>query len=604
MYNDLRGLPMDMQLTFEDVASALSLDYECVFFVDNETNQYAMFAFRGKHTKLELTDTRDFWADTKVNMEAVVYPEDKQSFSEHINRETLLKAIQDDNVFNFKYRLLVEGEPVWFQMKAVLGRSQGREYLIIGVNNIDKQERERLELEQKASKSKTYGQIVMALAERFDALYMVDLTTEHFVQYRSERVFEELSIALEGDDFFNQLKKDAKQVIYKDDFALLTESLTKDNLLKELDEYGVFTLTYRLNTPKGPVYVKLMAVYADKQHIIISVTNVDAMVRREQELKKQATKSELYGQIVMALAERYDALYMVDLVTDHFAQYKSERLFCELSITVEGDDFFNQLKKDAMQVIYSEDIPLITAALEREAFLRELDEHGVFSMTYRLNSPNGPMYVNLVAVYADKNHVVISVTNVDAQVRREQKIREEASANYEKARHDDLTGIRNKNAYGEFEKKLDQQIKCGKDIEFAIALCDVNGLKTVNDTQGHKTGDIYIRDAAKLICETFKHSPVFRVGGDEFVVVLRGSDFTNREELSQQFYETVKRNAEEDKVIVACGISVYDKGHDKNTAAVFERADAMMYRNKMSLKGGRDEIINTIIRTIGARMNI
>ena len=164
-------------MTFEDVASALSLDYECVFFVDNETNQYAMFAFQGKHTKLELTDTRDFWADTKVNMEAVVYPEDKQSFSEHINRETLLKAIQDDNVFNFKYRLLVEGEPVWFQMKAVLGRSQGREYLIIGVTNIDKQERERLELEQKASKSKVYGQIVMALAERYDALYMVDLVT-------------------------------------------------------------------------------------------------------------------------------------------------------------------------------------------------------------------------------------------------------------------------------------------------------------------------------------------------------------------------------------------------------------------------------------------
>ena len=425
-----------------------------------------MFAFRGKHTKLELTDTRDFWADTKVNMEAVVYPEDKQSFSEHINRETLLKAIQNDNVFDFKYRLLVEGEPVWFQMKAVLGRSQGREYLIIGVNNIDVQERERLELEQKASKSK------------------------------------------------------------------------------------------------------------------------------------------IYGQIVMALAERYDALYMVDLVTDHFAQYKSERLFCELSITAEGDDFFNQLKKDAMQVIYKDDIPLLTAALERETFLRELDEHGVFSLTYRLNSPTGPMYVNLVAVYADKNHVVISVSNVDAQVRREQRIREEASANYEKALRDDLTGIRNKNAYGEFEKELDQQIKCGKDIEFAIALCDVNGLKTVNDTHGHKTGDMYIREAAKLICETFKHSPVFRVGGDEFVVVLRGSDFSNREELSQKFYETVKRNAEDDKVVVACGIAVYDKAHDKNTAAIFERADAMMYRNKMSLKGGRDEIINTIIRTIGARMNI
>ena len=457
---------MNMQLTFEDVASALSLDYECVFFVDNETNQYAMFAFRGKHTQLELTDTSDFWEDTKVNMEAVVFPEDKKSFSEHINRESLLKAIQDDRAFDFKYRLLVQDEPVWFQMKAVLAHSQGREYLVIGVNNIDKQERERLALKQKA------------------------------------------------------------------------------------------------------------------------------------------TKGEVFGQIVMALAERYDALYMVDLVTDHYALYKSERLFCELSVAFEGEDFFNQLQKDAMSVIYKDDIPLIVSGLERESLLRELDENGMFSLTYRLNTPTGPQYVNLVAVYSDKNHVVISVTNVDAQVRREQKIREEASINFEKARRDDLTGIKNKNAYGEFEKNLDKQIQAGEDIEFAIAICDVNGLKTVNDTQGHKAGDAYIKDASRLVCNTFEHSPVFRVGGDEFVAILRGSDFDNREQLEHDLYETVKQNADHDKVVMACGISVYDKAHDKSVSAVFERADSMMYRNKMSLKGGRDEILNTIIRTIGARTTI
>jgi diguanylate cyclase (GGDEF)-like protein len=425
-----------------------------------------MFAFRGKHQKLDLVDSRDFWADTKVNMAAVVYPEDKQAFGDNINRESLLNAIKNDKVFDFKYRLVVEGEPVWFQMKAVQARSQGREYLIIGVNNVDKRERERIELEKKADKSQTYGQIVMALAER------------------------------------------------------------------------------------------------------------------------------------------YDALYMVDLKTDHYALYKSERLFCELSVAFEGDDFFNQLQKDAMTVIYKEDIPLIATGLERESLLRELDEHGMFSLTYRLNTSTGPQYVNLVAVYADKNHVVISVTNVDANVRREQKIREESTANYEKARRDDLTGIKNKNAYGEFEKKLDQQIQSGEPVEFAIAICDVNGLKTVNDTQGHRAGDDYIRGASKLVCETFKHSPVFRVGGDEFVAILLGYDFENRESLEQNFVKIVKDNSEHDKVVVACGISVFDPAHDKSVSAVFERADAMMYKNKMSMKGGRDEIINTIIRTIGARTTI
>ena len=595
---------MDNKLTFADTAIALSLDYECVFFVDAENANYAMYALHGNHQSLQLSETSNFWEDTRVNLQTVVYEEDQKRFAEVVSRDFLLSAVQNDSTYTYKYRIVVGGNPIWYLMKVVLGKSNGKDYLIIGVTNIDKQERERQNLEYEASKSATYGQIVMALAERYDALYMVDLETDHYVQYKSERTFCELSIALEGDDFFNQLRKDALSVVYGEDIELITAALTRETLLKELDDYGVFTLTYRLNMPKGPQYVNLVAVYSDKKHIVISVTNVDAQMRREMELKSQVSKGEVYGQIVMALADRYDALYMVNLETDHFAQYKAERMYSELSVAVEGEDFFNQLQKDAQSVVYVEDIPLIQAALTRESLLGELDENGLFTISYRLNSPNGPMYVNLVAVYSDKTHVVISITNVDAQVRREQKMREETNIAFERARRDDLTGIKNKNAYGEFERALDLQIQAGEDVEFAIAICDVNGLKTVNDTQGHIAGDKYIRMASKLVCETFKHSPVFRVGGDEFVAILRGADFENREQLEQRLYDVVKKNAEEDKVVLACGISVFDQKHDKSVSAVFERADAMMYRNKMALKGGRDEILNTIIRTIGARTTI
>ena len=595
---------METQLTFADTAVALSLDYECVFFVDIENANYAMYAFHGNHQTLKLSETSDFWADTRVNLQTVVYEDDQKSFAETISKDFLVSAVQNGKAFNYKYRIVVEGKPVWYIMKVVLGKSKERDYLVIGVNNIDDHEREQQELQNSAAKTKTYGQIVMALAERYDALYMVDLDTNHYILYKSERTFCELSIALEGDDFFNQLRKDALSVIYKDDIDLITSALTRDVLLKELDDYGVFVLTYRLNTPRGPQYVKLNAVYSDKKHVVISVTNIDAQVRREQELRSQVSKSEVYSRIVMALADRYDALYMVDLKTDRFAQYKAERMYSELSVAVEGEDFFNQLQKDAMQVIYKDDVPLIRAALTRENLLKELDDNGSFSLTYRLNSSNGPVYVNMVAVYADETHVVLSVTNVDAQIRREQKIREEASLAFERARRDDLTGIKNKNAYGEFEHSLNTQIEAGKNPEFAIAICDVNGLKTVNDTQGHKAGDAYIKNASRLVCETFKHSPVFRVGGDEFVVILRGSDFEKREKLEQDFAKKVSDSAENNGVSMACGVSVFNPVHDKNVSAVFERADALMYKNKVSMKGGRDEIINTIIRTIGARTTI
>ena len=595
---------METQLTFADTALALSLDYECVFFVDIENANYAMYAFHGNHQSLKLSETSDFWADTCVNLQTVVYEEDQKSFAETISKDFLVSAVQNGKTYIYKYRIVVEGKPVWYIMKVVLGRSKDRDYLIIGVNNVDDYEREQQELLKSAAKTKTYGQIVMALAERYDALYMVDLETDHYVLYKSERLFCELSIAFEGDDFFNQLQKDAVQVIYEEDLPLVQAGLKRDVLLNALEETGSYSLTYRLNSPQGPLYVNLTAVYSDKKHIIISVANVDVHVRRENELKNKVSRNAIYNQIVMALAERYDALYMVDLDTNHYAQYKSERSFNELSVALEGEDFFNQLQKDALSVVYKDDVPLIQEALKRDVLLNVLDDAGVFTLAYRLNSPNGPIYVKMVAVYSDKTHIVISVTNVDAQMRREQKIREEATIAFEKARRDDLTGIKNKNAYGEFEKTLNQQIQSGEDIEFAIAICDVNGLKTVNDTMGHLAGDGYIKAASKLVCETFKHSPVFRVGGDEFVAILRGVDFDNRETLEQNFLEIVKKNAEEDKVIVACGISVFDKQHDKSVSAVFERADAMMYRNKMSLKGGRDEIINTIIRTIGARTTI
>ena len=595
---------MDSQLTFADSAIALSLDYECVFFVDVENANYAMYAFHGNHKSLKLSESSDFWADTRVNLQTVVYEEDRKVFNDTVSKEYLIPAVQNDGVVNYKYRILVDGQPVWYKMKVVLGQSKGRDYLIIGVNNINTQELEQQDLELKASKSATYGQIVMALAERYDALYMVDLKTDHYVQYKSERLFCELSIALEGEDFFNQLQKDAEHVVYEEDVPLVQAGLKRDELLKALDETGSYSLTYRLNSPQGPLFVNLTAVYSDKKHIIISVANVDIHVRRENELKNKVSKNAIYNQIVMALAERYDALYMVDLETCKYAQYKAERMYSELSVAYEGEDFFNQLQKDALSVVYKDDVPLIQEALKRDVLLKVLDDAGVFTLAYRLNSSNGPVYVKMVAVYSDKTHLVISVTNVDAQMRREQKIREEASLAYEKARRDDLTGIRNKNAYGEFEKKLDQQIQSGEDVEFAIAICDVNGLKTVNDTQGHIAGDKYIRMASKLVCETFKHSPVFRVGGDEFVAILRGADFNRREKLQKEFSEIVTQNAKEGGVVVACGISVFDKQHDKSVSAVFERADAMMYRNKMSLKGGRDEIINTIIRTIGARTTV
>ena len=152
------------------------------------------------------------------------------------------------------------------------------------------------------------------------------------------------------------------------------------------------------------------------------------------------------------------------------------------------------------------------------------------------------------------------------------------------ANTDPLTGVKSKHAYAEKEQLTDRQIAEDAIPEFAVVVCDVNGLKHINDTLGHKAGDEYIREASRLICRLFQHSPVYRVGGDEFVVVMTGQDYDNRAELMEQLQAQVEENIETEKVVVSAGISEYIPGEDQKIHDVFERADALMYERKKELK--------------------
>lgn len=77
---------------------------------------------------------------------------------------------------------------------------------------------------------------------------------------------------------------------------------------------------------------------------------------------------------------------------------------------------------------------------------------------------------------------------------------------------------------------MDRQITNHRQTPFAIVMFDVNDLKKINDTAGHQAGDQYLCEACKIICDIFKRSPVFRVGGDEFAVIAQNNDYTCLEE--------------------------------------------------------------------------
>lgn len=178
--------------------------------------------------------------------------------------------------------------------------------------------------------------------------------------------------------------------------------------------------------------------------------------------------------------------------------------------------------------------------------------------------------------------------DLEASLSREKAQLEELNTTWTLAYKDALTGVRSKLAYVEKESELDRAIADGMKGDLAVVVFDVNSLKHINDTKGHVAGDKVIQEAARMICNTFKHSPVYRIGGDEFIATLEGSDYEHRDELLSEFNRQVEKNRTTDRPIVSAGLANYLPGEDKRYDHVFKRADRRMYQRKEELKKADD----------------
>ena len=157
------------------------------------------------------------------------------------------------------------------------------------------------------------------------------------------------------------------------------------------------------------------------------------------------------------------------------------------------------------------------------------------------------------------------------------------------AYEDALTGAQNRAAFLIAASKLDDKIYGGEKQEFAIVLFDCNDLKGINDTYGHERGDIYLRNAYEVIAASYPGCIVYRIGGDEFVIVLSGDDFVNREDLWAEFKKRTRAHNEAtenawEKVDIARGMSEFVYRSDLKVETVLKRADERMYEDKRNQK--------------------
>ena len=171
-------------------------------------------------------------------------------------------------------------------------------------------------------------------------------------------------------------------------------------------------------------------------------------------------------------------------------------------------------------------------------------------------------------------------------------MKENITALNRRAYVDALTSVRNKWAYAGYIDDLQTCMDMDNgQMRFAVGVFDCDDLKVINDKYGHDKGDIYLKTASSLMCRIFKRSPVFRIGGDEFSVILQNDAFQDRDGLIREFRNAMAEvNASADnpweQVRVSFGIAEYDAEQDGAVIDVVRRADKNMYENKRTRKTG------------------
>ena len=445
----------------------------------------------------------------------------------------------------------------------------------------------RIAYEHASSTAQIYNHLAHALARGCTDLFYVNMQTQELIEFNTDDERGVLSEARRGTDFFESCKREAELFVHPQDRAHFLQAMNPDYLAGVLDGGRVFELTYRRIKQDRTFYVqmKVSRMEDDPRIIVIAVSDIDELMRQRRVERRIQEERTIYARL-NAITGNYIVVYVVDPETDDYREFSAISAFSENFDTSKlGRDFFSAVRRDARIYNHPKDQDAFLAVFTKDNVLAEIEKRGIFTWKYRLMIGDRHVHVQLKAAMVEEKNgrrLIVGVNDIDEQVRQEQELGRRLVEAQRKANIDGLTGVKNRSAFLQAEAQMNDQIRDHRQAPFAIVVLDVNDLKVINDTAGHQEGDHCLQHVSRTICEIFKHSPVFRIGGDEFVVIVQGKDYDSLGELLDKVSDFNDGALRASGSSVACGMSIFDD--DPDVAAVFKRADLKMYQHKRRLK--------------------
>ncbi len=295
-------------------------------------------------------------------------------------------------------------------------------------------------------------------------------------------------------------------------------------------------------------------------------------------------RSSFLKTVVDIMISQCEYIYYIDVENNNYREHVNEGGYEVAGVNRVGEDWFRDTYNSIPIIIHEDDRARLREQLTKKNILEHCEGGNTFSTTYRMITTGKPIYHNLIASLSNNDgvYIIVEVRNVQKQFEKEAEYKKKLEKANEEARFDLLTHCYNYLAFDEVKHELNRRI-ANKQIDFALAMCDLNDLKIVNDTLGHFVGDQYLIESSEMIRGIFKKSRVFRIGGDEFIVLLEGEDYENRYELVKRFKKESLDNSKNNKPAIAIGLAEVTE-YTKDIDEVYQSADAAMYINKRTFK--------------------
>jgi diguanylate cyclase (GGDEF)-like protein len=569
--------------------AALSPDYIVLYTVDPETGRYTQYNPSKGFADFGLaTYGEDFFTDVVLDAPKAIPSEDIERHLHILTKENMLREIRENGFFIYHYRLKMDGKTVPVNLRATMVSGTDGDRLILGVANDEAEYRRKLEEAQKIG---ALNQTITSLLDSIPGMaFTKDAQTgvylacnQAFAEY-AHKATPDGVVGLTDAEIFDT--ETAEHFVEDDHATLLMDKpyiFFEDVPDAAGNQRQFWTTKLKYIDASGRLCLQ---GFCQDVTDILRLQRENA--RAKEDFQKASDTAAIYARL-QAITGNFIVVYDVDPQTSRYREFSSTDDYMEnFGTAKEGQDFFSSVRKDACIYAHPQDLNRFLAAFTKENVLAEIERSGIFTWGYRIMMDGKPLHVQMIAAMVEEKEglrLIVGLNDIDKQVRQEEELESRLVQAQSQANIDALTGVKNMHAYKEMEARLDRQITNHRQTSFAIVIFDVNDLKKVNDTSGHHAGDQYLRDACRIICDIFKHSPVFRVGGDEFAVITQERDYACIDELLEKVNKHNAEAARTSGIIVACGMAKYE--NDPCVVSVFERADKEMYKNKSALKKGK-----------------